>query len=239
MEGRDEIADMLHAQLEHVKPSGFAIVGEANEADGVTDGWFDFETAVGTRPRSRPAAGRPVLDPADHDGRAEGLRGAAPHRPSEGHRARRRSRTARAGSSASRPAETALGSTEQPYAVIIGGGQGGIALGARLRQLDVPTIIIEKNARPGRLVAEPLQVAVPPRPRLVRPPAVHQVPGQLAGLLAEGQDRRLAGDVREGDGAQLLGLQPSASRRPTTRTPASGRSTSSVVATTGPPNRWC
>ena len=33
--------------------------------------------------------------------------------------------------------------------MIVGGGQGGIALGARLRQLDVPTIIVERNARPG------------------------------------------------------------------------------------------
>ena len=33
--------------------------------------------------------------------------------------------------------------------VIIGGGQGGIALGARLRQLGVPTIIIDRNPRPG------------------------------------------------------------------------------------------
>jgi len=33
--------------------------------------------------------------------------------------------------------------------VIIGGGQGGIGLGARLKRLGVPTIIIEKNARPG------------------------------------------------------------------------------------------
>ena len=33
--------------------------------------------------------------------------------------------------------------------MIIGGGQGGIGLGARLSQLDVPTIIIEKNPRPG------------------------------------------------------------------------------------------
>ena len=32
---------------------------------------------------------------------------------------------------------------------IIGGGQGGIALGARLRQLGVPTIIVERNERPG------------------------------------------------------------------------------------------
>ena len=33
--------------------------------------------------------------------------------------------------------------------MIIGGGQGGIALGARLRQLGVPTIIVERNERPG------------------------------------------------------------------------------------------
>jgi putative flavoprotein involved in K+ transport len=39
--------------------------------------------------------------------------------------------------------------TAQPYVLIIGGGQGGIALGARLRQLGVPTIIVEKNERPG------------------------------------------------------------------------------------------
>jgi putative flavoprotein involved in K+ transport len=38
---------------------------------------------------------------------------------------------------------------QQPEVLIIGGGQGGIALGARLRQLGVPTIIVEKNARPG------------------------------------------------------------------------------------------
>jgi putative flavoprotein involved in K+ transport len=46
-------------------------------------------------------------------------------------------------------AEASLGYDVQPYCVIIGGGQGGIALGARLRQLDVPTIIVEKNPRPG------------------------------------------------------------------------------------------
>ncbi len=45
--------------------------------------------------------------------------------------------------------ERELGHSRQPYVLIIGGGQGGIALGARLRQLGVPTIIVEKNARPG------------------------------------------------------------------------------------------
>jgi putative flavoprotein involved in K+ transport len=33
--------------------------------------------------------------------------------------------------------------------VVIGGGQGGIVLGARLKRLGVSTIIIEKNPRPG------------------------------------------------------------------------------------------
>jgi putative flavoprotein involved in K+ transport len=39
--------------------------------------------------------------------------------------------------------------SRQPYCVIVGGGQGGIALGAGSRQLKVPTIIVEKNERPG------------------------------------------------------------------------------------------
>ena len=42
-----------------------------------------------------------------------------------------------------------LGYETSPMCVIIGGGQGGIALGARLRQLGVPTIIVERNDRPG------------------------------------------------------------------------------------------
>jgi putative flavoprotein involved in K+ transport len=42
-----------------------------------------------------------------------------------------------------------LGYGTQPYVLIIGGGQGGIALGARLRQLGVPAIILEKHDRAG------------------------------------------------------------------------------------------
>ena len=96
--------------------------------------------------------------------------------------------------------------TTQPYVVIIGGGQGGIALGARLRQLRRADDHRRAQRAPRRLVAQALQVAVPARPGLVRPPAVHQVPRELAGVLAEGQDRRLARDVHARDGAQLLGL---------------------------------
>ena len=67
--------------------------------------------------------------------------------------------------------------------------------------------------RPARrLVAAALQVALPARPGLVRPPAVPPVPRPLAGVLAEGQARRLAGDVRAGDGAHVLGVHRGAQR---------------------------
>jgi len=44
---------------------------------------------------------------------------------------------------------TELGFVTQPEVVIVGGGQGGIALAARLRQLDVPTIVVDRHARAG------------------------------------------------------------------------------------------
>jgi putative flavoprotein involved in K+ transport len=37
----------------------------------------------------------------------------------------------------------------QPYVVIVGGGQGGIALAARLKRLGVPAIVLERHARAG------------------------------------------------------------------------------------------
>src|SRR2546427_2754862 len=42
-----------------------------------------------------------------------------------------------------------LGRDKQPFVLVIGGGQGGIALGARLRQLGVSHIVIDRQARPG------------------------------------------------------------------------------------------
>ena len=45
--------------------------------------------------------------------------------------------------------EATLGRDAQPYVLVIGGGQGGIALGARLRQLGVPAIVVDRHDRPG------------------------------------------------------------------------------------------
>lgn len=42
-----------------------------------------------------------------------------------------------------------LGYSTQPYVLIIGGGQGGIALAARLKRQGVPTLVVDKANRPG------------------------------------------------------------------------------------------
>lgn len=45
--------------------------------------------------------------------------------------------------------QQSLGITEQPYTLIIGGGQGGIGLAARLKRMGVPALVIDKHPRPG------------------------------------------------------------------------------------------
>ncbi|MBV9138742.1 MAG: NAD(P)/FAD-dependent oxidoreductase, partial [Hyphomicrobiales bacterium] len=45
-EGRDAIAAMLEATLASARPEKLRLEGEANEVDGVSDGWFTFETQV-------------------------------------------------------------------------------------------------------------------------------------------------------------------------------------------------
>jgi putative flavoprotein involved in K+ transport len=148
LEGREEIADMLRAQLDNVEPSGFALVGEANEADGITDGWFDFETAVARGHGHIRLKGTEcwtlLTTMVELEGHEEHRLTARPKGVEHGVVKGRQSWLER-----KQAAETSLGYDEQPYCVIIGGGQGGIALGARLKQLDVPTIILERNARPG------------------------------------------------------------------------------------------
>ena len=129
----------------------------------------------------------------------------------QGRRARRQPEPRRPGWRSARREAAELGHTVQPYTVIIGGGQGGIALGARLRQLGVPTIIVERNARAGRLLAQALQVAVPARPGLVRPPALHRLPEELAGVRAQGQDRATGSRCTPRSWSSTTGAPPSAS----------------------------
>lgn len=149
-EGRGEVRDLLEAQLAATKPTAWQVAEgeEASEADGVTQAWITFETAV--------ARGYGLIRLKDgliwtllttmvelkgHEEKAGFSRPlGAKHGINPGGKTWKEEREEEAAT---------LGYTRQPYVVIIGGGQGGIALGARLRQLGVPTIIVERNDRPG------------------------------------------------------------------------------------------
>ncbi|MBZ9675233.1 NAD(P)/FAD-dependent oxidoreductase [Mesorhizobium sp. ES1-1] len=148
MEGRDAIADMLRTTLATTKPRAWQITGEATEDEGTIEAWFTFETELawgqgimrlrGGRCRTLFTAMTDLKGFEERKGKARPLG------------VRHKADPQRETWTEARARETReLGASDQPYCLVIGGGQGGIMLGARLRQLGVPTIIIEKNARPG------------------------------------------------------------------------------------------
>jgi putative flavoprotein involved in K+ transport len=121
-EGRDEIRRLLEQTLARTKPTNWRL---ANHPANESEAWFTFETA----------AGRAVGHLRLREGRAFTLLTAL--------------RTLHAHPERPGKREPDLGVTRQPEVVIVGGGQGGIALGARLKRLGVPAVILEKNARAG------------------------------------------------------------------------------------------
>ncbi|RSM75604.1 FAD-dependent oxidoreductase [Amycolatopsis sp. WAC 01375] len=148
VEGRDEVAGMLGACLDRIEPSGFRTTETPTEADGVTEAWLEFETATGRvkgHLRLKDEGAWTLLtslrelkgfEEPRNDQRPKGVE----HGIVRGRKSWAEKREEE---------RTRLGYEQQPYVVVIGGGQGGIALGARLRQLDVPTLVLERNERPG------------------------------------------------------------------------------------------
>jgi len=150
VEGRDEVRDLLSHTLKRVKPSDWRIAeGEtATENGGVLEAWISFDTGLA------PGFGlirikdggiwtllTTMVELKGHEEKAGFTRPlGAKHGVHPGAKSWKEEREEEL---------KTLGYEKQPYALIIGGGQGGIALGARLRQLGVPTIIVEKNERPG------------------------------------------------------------------------------------------
>ncbi|TXL69529.1 NAD(P)/FAD-dependent oxidoreductase [Vineibacter terrae] len=148
VEGYAGIRDMLAATLATVKPQGFAIEGTPRAANGIVEAWFTFETALGRgkgHVRLRDGKAWTVLTTLQELKGFEEKRGAT--RPlGTVHGAIRGRET---WLDRKRTEEAELGYSRQPYCLIIGGGQGGIGLGARLKRLGVPTLIVDKNERPG------------------------------------------------------------------------------------------
>jgi putative flavoprotein involved in K+ transport len=148
VEGRDAVQDMLEARLARTRPSAWTIKGEPI-SDGVTvEAWFTFETPVAWGEgsvRLRNGRCRTLFTAVTDLKGFEEKRGVT--RPlGVRHKADPQRET---WSEAKRRRAESLGYTQQPYVVVVGGGQGGIALGARLKQLGVPAIVLEKNEQAG------------------------------------------------------------------------------------------
>ncbi|MBO0681461.1 NAD(P)/FAD-dependent oxidoreductase [Mycolicibacterium sp. S2-37] len=148
LEGRDGIADMLAARLAETGPGNFR-TREAPTVDGdVTSAFIEFETAVGRGVGHLRLRGdqcwtllttmQELKGHEERTGPSRVLGAVHGSDPDPRSWAEKRAEE-----------DAALGRTVQPYALVIGGGQGGIALGARLRQLGVPAIVVDRHERPG------------------------------------------------------------------------------------------
>lgn len=129
-EGRAEIKAMLAAVLSQVKPSHWALHGPVLSKKEITESWFTFETALGRgigmvrfRNKGSASGGKHAWTLLTT---LQELKGFEEKRESN----------------EPPPAQA-------PFVLIVGGGQGGIALGARLKRLGVPAVVVEKNARAG------------------------------------------------------------------------------------------
>ncbi|KAG1446853.1 hypothetical protein G6F57_017209 [Rhizopus arrhizus] len=172
LEGRDQIREMLTQQLSQVEPVRFTRDEREAVSDdgGLLQAWLHIDTNLARGyGHIRVKDGKIwtlLTTMSELKGHEEPSGTRRPKGAEHGHDRDRQTWLDR------REQEAAgLGDKSPPCGLIIGGGQGGIALGARLRQLDLE---------------EALQVPVPARPGLVRPPALYPLPRKLARLRAEG-----------------------------------------------------
>ncbi|MFC7677090.1 NAD(P)-binding domain-containing protein [Mycolicibacterium sp. GCM10028919] len=149
VEGRDAIAHLLSERAAPTDATNFRTREPAtDDGDGVTSAFIEFDTAVGRGTGHLRLKGdeawtflTALQEIKGHEERkgASRVLGAV-HGSDEDTRSWAQKREDEL---------AALGYAEQPYVVVVGGGQGGIALGARLRQLGVPAIVLDRHERPG------------------------------------------------------------------------------------------
>ncbi|ANW66172.1 FAD-dependent oxidoreductase [Mycobacterium sp. djl-10] len=148
VEGRDGVADLLTERLADTDPSGFR-TREAPVQDGdVTSAFIEFETGVGRGVGHLRLKGdeawtflTALQELKGHEERKGPSRVMGAVHGSDP--------DPRSWAEKKAEEDASLGRTVQPYILVVGGGQGGIALGARLRQLGVPALVVDKHDRPG------------------------------------------------------------------------------------------
>ncbi|KNC76288.1 hypothetical protein, variant [Sphaeroforma arctica JP610] len=154
MEGRDAIQEMLTSTLAHIQPTNWSVDGDvtpAADGSGMLEALLTYNTCV--------ARGRAHVRINEH-GKCftlltsitelighEELAGIS--RPKGVEHGVVMNRSSWLEEKEKELRELGGSDDKQPYCVIIGGGQAGIMLGARLKRMGVPTIIVEKREKAG------------------------------------------------------------------------------------------
>ncbi|MEP2103618.1 MAG: NAD(P)/FAD-dependent oxidoreductase [Parasphingorhabdus sp.] len=141
-EGRNDINDLLVAKLADTEPRNWTVEAEPDAYEG----WLHFQTRFGScKGYVRLQNGQALTlftalqDLHGHEApigkrRASGLyddddtRNWLDRRQEE---------------------QASLGQDQQPYVLVVGGGQGGLALAARLKVNGIPTLIVDRHDRSG------------------------------------------------------------------------------------------
>jgi putative flavoprotein involved in K+ transport len=141
MEGKAAIAAMLEATLATTAPSDWQVTNASGSGSEPIEAWFSFRTDAGRGLGILTLEGgkcRTILTTLQSlDGHEEALGPTRPMGVRHGADRNRETWTEARGRE-----EAAYGNGAEPYCLILGGGQGGIMLGARLKQLGVPTVIV-------------------------------------------------------------------------------------------------
>lgn len=128
MEGKEEIQEMLRFALPKMSPSEWKLNGNASKADDVIEACFTFETSVskgsGILRLKNGKCWTILTTMTELKGFEEKKNSSRVMGAEHGAKKDRKSWL-----ELKQQEEESLGYTKQPYCIIIGGGQGGIALG--------------------------------------------------------------------------------------------------------------
>ncbi len=138
-------ADIAAFAVAHAAPAGLVVAPET-AGDEASEGFVTFETALGRgRGYLRLREGRCrtlLLSLEELKGHEEPLRARRPSGLVDDPQGRNWAERLAAKAEA-------YGDAAQPYVLVVGGGQAGLALGARLEMQGVPYLIVDKHPRVG------------------------------------------------------------------------------------------
>jgi cation diffusion facilitator CzcD-associated flavoprotein CzcO len=158
MSGRPAIEAMMRETLARTKPKSFHFPARRTPPRWVTragvdniEGLFEFETAFG------PGAGVVRLVP-DASSRLRAWTVVTTLEELKGHEEKLKSRAAEAGDGirdfgaenwSDRLTKARSYADHDPTVIVVGGGQGGLSIAARLHQLGIDTLIVDRHPRIG------------------------------------------------------------------------------------------